>query len=591
MIIHENGLTFELDTKDFGAKIINSPKARGIVFIPRSINYEFNEFKIKSINKNSFKNNINIKSIEFPDDSEIQSIDSGAFADSSIESLSIPPNLTELKEGWCKNTPGLRNILISPKNKYFKLFDKKMIVGKTDINSEVYDILIFANRDIKDALIPSSIKYISPFSFSYCSQLETIKFSEQPKIEIIGEHSFSHSSLENIDIPKGITKIGSNSFMWCKNLRTINFSELSNLLAIEKGTFSHTSIRSLTIPSSVKVLENGWCYEMSRLSNVSLSSENKNFLFFGNEMIIGKSDPESDRFDVVVFACRDVERAVIPSYVKSIGSFSFSYSSCLETIEFSEDSELLSICEGAFSYSPIKNISIPQKVERLEDGWCRWTSELTNISISPKNKNFKLFDKKMIVGKSNINSEVYDILIFANRDIKEAIIPSSIKYISPFSFSYCSQLETIKFSEQPKIEIIGEYSFSCSSLENIDIPKGITKIGRNSFMWCKNLRTINFSEKSNLRTIEEEAFAYSSIEYISIPSSVTHIGNFLFLSCNDLHAIEFLGDGLSIEKFICKNLFIVSFPNAKKISVNGNYLHLFQFSCSFFFSAGAEVIH
>ena len=42
-----------------------------------------------------------IKSIEFSNDSQIHTIEKEAFYLSSIESISIPKNLVDLKYGWC----------------------------------------------------------------------------------------------------------------------------------------------------------------------------------------------------------------------------------------------------------------------------------------------------------------------------------------------------------------------------------------------------------------------------------------------------------------------------------------------------------
>ena len=72
--------------------------------------------------------------------------------------LNIPASLKELKFGWCLSLDKLESISISPENKYFSVIEGKMIVGKSNPNDDVYDILYFVTRDIKSITIPPFIK-------------------------------------------------------------------------------------------------------------------------------------------------------------------------------------------------------------------------------------------------------------------------------------------------------------------------------------------------------------------------------------------------------------------------------------------------
>lgn len=562
--IQEDGLTYELNKIDYTAKITNSSRTIEFICIPRSIFYESKEYIVKSINKNAFKNNKIVKSIEFVENSELISIDENAFTDSIIEKILLPDSLSELKEGWCQNTPNLANVIISPSNKNFQIIDdNNIILGKSNIESEVFDIIIFVNRSIEKAKIPNYIKRICQYSFSYCTNLKSVEFSE------------------NSDL----ISIGRNSFMWCKSLQKIEFPNNSKLQFIEKEAFLRSSIRTITIPPSLTVLDDGWCSEASRLNNVFISHVSKNFGYLADQLLIGKSGSET--YDELLFAKRDISTVTIPSYIKHIRSFSFSYCSNLESIEFSEGSELVSIGEGAFSYSSLCSISIPSKVQELHEGWCKWTSELTCVSISEANSNFRNIEGKMIVGKSDTKTEVFDLLVFANRNIEFAKIPESVRRVSSFSFSYCSRLKSVEFCSN--IESIGEYSFSCSSLREVKIPPNVVKIERNCFMWCKNLQKIELNSK--IQSIEKETFAFTSLRSIIVPCSVKFIGDDPFLSCNDLKMMEFLGDHLSIEKISCKNLAVLSFPNAKSVSINRYTLYLLPVCCSFFFPVGAKICY
>ena len=100
--------------------------------------------------------------------SELKSFDLDVFSDCSIQNLTIPRNIEELKQKWYVGLNSSCNISISPDNHNFMLIYNNILLGKTDNNSDNFDILVFARRDIEEANIPDYIKIIGPFSFEKC---------------------------------------------------------------------------------------------------------------------------------------------------------------------------------------------------------------------------------------------------------------------------------------------------------------------------------------------------------------------------------------------------------------------------------------
>lgn len=105
-----------------------------------------------------------------------------------------------------------------------------------------------------------------------------------------------------------------------------------------------------------------------------------------HQIIIEKSDPNKEIFDTIIFANRNIKRAIIPNYIKHIKSHSFEYCNELKTIEISEDSELISLCKEVFSLSSIENFFIPANTEMLDNRWCGFASELNTVTNTPSNK-------------------------------------------------------------------------------------------------------------------------------------------------------------------------------------------------------------
>ena len=530
-VYQKYGLSFELNNNGTAA-IIGSDNARGSIVIPRSIDFDSKEYFITVIRENSFKYNGYLNSIDFEEGSQLHTIEKGSFFRSSIQSLTIPSSVEVLQEGWCSNTSYLTDIQISPDNKKYSYADeeRKIIIGKSDKNCEVYDILIFACRDIEKVIVPHSIKHISSFSFFQCEKLDSIEIPENSMLLSIGEFAFTWSS-----------------------------------------------IQKLSIPSNFEKFENNWCGYLDHLVEISISPDNKNFSFADEEhkILIGKSTKNCEVYDVLVFACRDIEHARIPKYIKYIESFAFYQCYQLKTFEFEDDSELLLIDEKAFYSASIVRLTIPSKVEELKKGWCNYTGSLIEISISPDNKNFSFADEehKIVIGKSAKNCEVYDVLVFACRDIEYAIIPRYIKHIDSFAFYECKHLKSVEFERNSQLISIGKRAFSHSSIESISLPETLKTIGKSAFLYCKNLQEVEFPKNSELSLIDKKAFANSSITNILVPSKTKAIKNDAFAWCSTLEKVEFLEDSELelIGEYALSGTSIKSFtipPNVSQLQKN-----------------------
>lgn len=70
------------------------------VFIPRSVNFCSQDYIITKIAEESFVANLNIKSINFSEDSELLSIGKNAFSYSNLETLFIPSKFLFFDENW-----------------------------------------------------------------------------------------------------------------------------------------------------------------------------------------------------------------------------------------------------------------------------------------------------------------------------------------------------------------------------------------------------------------------------------------------------------------------------------------------------------
>ena len=264
---HPNNLAFSLNEDNKTATIAYSEKAKGDIFVPKSIFIDANEYLISGIENYAFFNNISINSISFADDSELESIGEDVFFNCSIKKLSIPASLKHLKEGWCNKVSQLTEIEISPENELFTFYDDKILISKTETDV----ILLFASRNVETVLIPSNITRIGEYSFSNCFNLKSL--------------SFSPSWIEEFSIPKNVIDIEEG---WCDDAKYLvnlhlsslnkNFVYFQNKILLKNDTvlFASRSIQKVSIPSNVKNIGNASFQHCHNL--VSISFENMNLI-------------------------------------------------------------------------------------------------------------------------------------------------------------------------------------------------------------------------------------------------------------------------------------------------------------------------
>lgn len=87
-----------------------------------------------------------------------------------IEKFYFPSNLNKIHEFWCTNVTQLNEITISEDNTNFAYLSDKIIATKSDPNSDVFDVLFFALRDIKKTVITPTIKKITSCCFNSCQK-------------------------------------------------------------------------------------------------------------------------------------------------------------------------------------------------------------------------------------------------------------------------------------------------------------------------------------------------------------------------------------------------------------------------------------
>ena len=158
--------------------------------------------------------------------------------------------------------------------------------------------------------------------------------------------------------------------------------------------------------------------------------------------------------------------------------------------------------EYAFSYSAIKNVTIPETVTKINNNAFYWCTSLTKITI-----------------------------------------PNSVTDVGYNTFQYCTYLQNITLPNN--ITYLGDNIFKdCTALTEITIPDSVINLGGNCFEGCTKLQKVILPK--NLQKIMSYTFKKcTSLTEITIPSSITNFGYNIFDSCTSLKKV-ILQNGITL---------------------------------------------
>lgn len=229
----------------------------------------------------------------------------------------------------------------------------------------------------------------------------------------------------------------------------------------------------------------------------------------------------------------DLAYVEIPSTIKYIEEYAFSYCENLTCIKVDEDNLYFKSIDGNLYSKDEKDL-------------IRYAAAKTDTSFTIPN------------GVENIKTSAFDTA-YNLTDIK---IPNSVKFIGGGAFS-CTNLKEIEIPNS--VSIIGDGAFSgCREIVSIVIPDNVTTIGASAFAYCANLESITLS--NSITTIEKELFSSCvKLEKIIIPNSVTAISDYAFYCCSKLNEIVIPNSVLSIGQqafYYCNSLKEIFIPKS-----------------------------
>lgn len=406
---------------------------------------------VESIGSSAFYKCHNLKDIKLP--STLKSIDNSSFYECRrIENIELYDGLYFIGASSFYSCTGIKEINI-PKTVYHIGNNAFYgISGDVSIDEEnqffsIEDSVLY-NKDKTELIAP--IKFLN------------YRFIVRDGVKVIKPEAFLNTNYTNITIPDSVEEIGYNAFKNCtklttvklsKNLKTlssglfentnINYIELPNILEkIERVCFKGSSLVSIEIPDSVEEIEESAFYECKSLNNIKLPKNLKNL----NDMLFRD--------------CENLEKVILPETIEKIESNVFS--GCT-SLSFNKKDGIKYIGTNNNPYFAMISLDDENRVENIV------TDEETKVIAS--------------------------WFMYYQSYVKSFVLSNKIKIIPNHCF-IGSKINKITLPEN-LIEI-GSFAFAhCSSLKNIVIPSTVEYIGPKTFTECKNLSIYLESENVN----------------------------------------------------------------------------------------------
>ena len=463
---------------------------------------------------------------------------------------------------------------------------------------------------IKHILIGNEITAIGKFNFFQCSRLESVSFAENIKLARIGWGAFGYSSLPSITIPDSVTQIDGYAFYYCSKLSSVEISENSKLARMGESVFkADAKLKYLYIPDGTNNI--GWGIFEGAGNNVTVSVAANSYAQAYAEKYGISYETRTPKPTVVASgSCGDnaawtlnsegvlsvtgngpmsdnntnhapweaykyqIKQVVIGKDITYIGKFNFFRCSRLETVTFEEGSKLERIGWGAFGYSSLPAITIPDSVTQIDGYAFYYCSKLSNVEISENSKLTRMGEYVFKADTSLTSLYIPDCTVQIGAGLFQDAIANVTLYVAENSYaqSYakkygiayetrkakltvvasgtCGENASWTLDSEGVLNITGDGPMADNNtnqapweaykyqIKQIVIGKGITYIGKFNFFWCNKLETVTFEEGSQLERIGWGAFGYSSLPQIAIPDSVTRLEGYAFYYCSNLSNVE-----------------------------------------------------
>ena len=244
-----------------------------------------------------------------------------AFANSAIESLTIPDEIKYIGTNAFESCKKLENLYINDLDTWLS------IPSRFNSNPFPFAKSLYLNGELLTTLtIPEGTEKITAHAFEYCT------------------------GIKKLTIPSSVTTIENNAFRGCTDLETVIFAD--GIKMIEKYAFDGcTGIKTLSIPSSIESIDNEAFVRCNSISKIYYDASNTPW----STLLVEVGNP-LNKVERVQYTMNDDKNSYKIAFF-NLTNASTQIPSEINGVPVTE------IDENAFAGSKLESITIPETIK------------------------------------------------------------------------------------------------------------------------------------------------------------------------------------------------------------------------------------
>ena len=459
----------------------------------------------------------------------IKAIGDFAFANTYIESITLPSTVTKIGKQSFENCVNLRYVY-APSVKqvgvqsFFGCTSLEHLTDEYFPALEIIDKYAFVNCYFIHTVSLSKVKLVDFYSFYMRDQANTyIKNITLPSATTIGESAFFNcSSLATLNIPN-VHTISSSAFLNCNITGNIYLPSLEYLGS--KAFYGNRNITAVNFPK-VKIIGSQCFYTFcTNITSVNIPQAQivGSKAFSGCSNIVELVVDELHEASSEAFSGMGQLTEINLSKLQYAGKNAFYSMSGVSSLDLPN---IIKLSSYAFGNTPsLRNVYLPSSIEYIDKLAFKDCSNICTFHIY-----YNTIAHDFVNANNYLSQDVSSVDHFFSYNIVNNEV-----HITGYDGDYPNNLTIPSYiNSLPVTKICANAFLNCTTLYNLNVST-LKTIEEYAFVGCSNLTSVTLS---SIETIERDAFKNcTALNEVNI-SNVTTLGNNAFYNCESLLQVK-----------------------------------------------------